>query len=546
MYNERGKQMKDIFFRKGITFTVIFFLIVTCFVSNISGNIGEQRGVSGIEDVNNAEPQVTFLDYPPEEEWNKTFGGTSYETGNSVQQTIDGGYIIAGSTESYGEGNYDVWLIKTDSVGNEQWNKTFGGADDDYSCWVQQTTDGGYIIAGSTESYGEGDYDVLLIKTDSGGNEQWSKTFGETNSDSGNSVQQTIDGGYIIAGHKNFGKSACEVWLIKTDSVGNEQWNKTFGGTYCDWGQSVQQTTDRGFIITGVTNYYGPGGGDVLLIKTDSVGNKKWNRTFGGKKPDFGHSVQQTTDGGYVIAGTTSSYGFGPSDVWLIKTDSVGNEQWNKTFGIMDLGIGHSVQQTTDGGFIITGCIDYNDVWLIKTDSVGNEQWNKTFGGTDGDEGFSVQQTTDGGYIITGKTDSYGAGSYDVWLIKVKERYENQPPLVEFVNPKEGYFHFSGIPLLPTPLGFIADTISLGGFRLRPIQLNATDDTDEPGELIVELFIDNEEKGYGTWNPQTRCYEWKWTGWALGNYKLMTMAKDTDGAESDYASMDVWNFCFIP
>jgi len=357
----------------------------------------------------------------------RTFGGSDSDEGHNVQQTSDGGYIIAGSTRSFGDGSSDVWLIKTGPEGTEEWIQTFGGSDSDEGHFVQQTSDGGYIITGNTESFGKGFQDIWLIKTDSNGNEEWEKTFGGDYDDWGHSVQQTTDGGYIISGGTiSFGNGGVDVWLIKTDYNGNEQWNQTFGGDRTEWGYSVQQTTDGGYIITGYTNSTGDRYGNVLLIKSDSQGNEEWNKSFGGSIRDEGKSVQQTTDGGYIITGYTFSFGNGLSDVWLIKTDSKGNEQWNQTFGESSWDEGESVQQTSNGGYIITG-ITEEDVWLIRTDSYGNKTWRKTFGENEFDIGRSVQQTIDGGYIITGNTSSFGDGKSDVWLIKTDSKGNTVP-----------------------------------------------------------------------------------------------------------------------
>jgi hypothetical protein len=349
--------------------------------------------------------------------WETTFGGTvnqGYE-GSSVQQTTDGGYIITGYQANFGNKSY-VYLIKTNGSGIEQWTKTFGGTINERGYSVQQTTDGGYIITGYSTSSGT-NRDVYLIKTDGSGIEQWTKTFGGNFHYEAYSVQQTTDGGYIITGYMSFGNYR-DVFLIKTDGSGIEQWTKIFGGTDFDEAFSVQQTTDGGYIITGYTMSFGIK--DVYLIKTDGSGIEQWTKTFGGTDFDQAYSVQQTTDGGYIITGYKANFG-NSSDAFLIKTDVSGNEQWTKTFGGTDNEEGHSVQQTNNGGYIITGFTSSfgnggRDVYLIKTDGSGNEQWTKTFGGTDDEEGHSVQQTTDGGYIITGYTKSFGGR--DVYLIK--------------------------------------------------------------------------------------------------------------------------------
>jgi hypothetical protein len=359
--------------------------------------------------------------YEPAVQWQKTFGGSHNDRGYSIQQTSDGGYIIAGETWSFGAGGVDVYLIKTDSAGNLLWQKTFGGSGWDRGWSVQQTADTGYIIAGDTWSPGVDEGDIYLIKTDSDGNLIWHKTFGGSKCDWQGSVQKTTDGGYIIAGStSSFGAGRDDVYLIKTDPNGNLLWQKTFGGSNWENGYSVQQTTDGGYIIGGKT--YGAGYHDVYLVKADSAGNLQLQKTFGGSSEDEGHSVQQTTDGGYIIAGTTYSVGTGKTNVYLIKTDLNGNSQWEKTFGGSNREYGYSVQQTNEGGYIIAGTTysaEYPDVYLIKADSAGNLEWEKTFGGSYDDYGHSVQQTSDGGFIIAGVTSSFGARDYDVYLIKL-------------------------------------------------------------------------------------------------------------------------------
>ena len=373
--------------------------------------------------VDKAEQQprdVTFI---------KTFGGTELDVGFYVQQTTDGGYIITGYTDSFGAGKDDVWLIKTDSAGNKMWDKTFGGTNEDIGFCVQQTIDGGYIIVGTKDvDLGE-EGNIWLIKTDNIGNKIWNKTFDGSLEEIGRYVQQTTDGGFIIVGG---GK------LIKTDNAGNLVWEKTLEEfCFC-----VQQTTDGGYIITGIK------GGDVWLIKTDNAGNMTWDRIFGGADWDLGSCVQQTSDGGYIITGETWSFGAGMSDVWLIKTDSAGNIEWNKTFGGTKQDEAYCVQQTNDGGYILTGWKQSLSVtlWLIKTDSAGNLVWDRTFGALGPFyQGTCVQQTSDSGYIITGETFSFGAGTDDVWLIKTNEDGDVNPfpPAKPIIEKKHYSYNFS-------------------------------------------------------------------------------------------------------
>jgi len=352
--------------------------------------------------------------------WQRTYGGADNDYGYSVQQTLDGGYIVAGVAYSFGS-SAQIYLIKTDSLGDTLWTKTYGGSADDLGMSVQQTTDGGYIIAGTTNSFGAS-RQVYLIKTDSLGDTLWTKTYGGVGNDLGTSVQQTTDRGYVIAGTTNSFGNSTQVYLIKTDSLGDTLWTKTYGGTIYDRGYSVQQTQDRGYIIGGEGNSsvdHDP----IYLIKTDSLGDTLWTRTYCATF-DEGRSVQQTQDGGYIIAGIR---GFNGIAIYLVKTDSLGDTLWIKAYRWEEAAWGYSVQQTQDSGYIVAGeavnvegTYEYNYFYLVKTDSLGDTIWTKTYGTGMTEGARCVQQTTDGGYILVGSNAAFGNG-WQVWLIKTDE-----------------------------------------------------------------------------------------------------------------------------
>jgi len=358
-------------------------------------------------------------------EWTRTYGADRWEDGYSVQQTEDGGYIITGDTDSFGAVGRDVYLIKTDANGDTVWTRRYGGADTAHGYSVQQTSDHGYIVSGDKDSFGNGVADVYLIKADSNGNTQSTLTYGGDRSERGWSVQQTSDGGFIIAGDTySFGSGALDVYLIKTNAIGDTLWTRAYGGEGFEHGYSVLQTSDGGYIIAGDTDSYGAGEYDVYLVKTDSAGDTLWTRTYGEGYDEAGSSVQQTNDGGYIVAGEISLPGVADIDIYLIKTDSTGHALWIKTYGGDRSERGWSVQQTKDGGYIIAGEStsyggDDMDAYVIKTDASGDTLWTITIGGDSPDNVSSIYQTTDTGYIAAGTTFSFGAGQSDVWLIKL-------------------------------------------------------------------------------------------------------------------------------
>ncbi len=356
----------------------------------------------------------------------KAIGGEKLDGGSSLIQTSDDGYAITGHTKSFGAGEDDVYVVKLDAYGNLQWTKTIGGADREEGSSLIQTSDGGYAIAGSTRSFGAGEWDVYVVKLDAYGNLQWTKTIGGKKEDVGFSLIQTSDGGYAITGDtKSFGAGENDIYVVKLDAYGNLQWTKTIGGKKEDVGFSLIQTSDGGYAITGYTKSFGAGEDDVYVVKLDANGNLQWTKTIGGPASEAGFSLIQTSDGGYIIAGLTSSFGAGNGDVYVVKLDANGNLQWTKTIGGPASEAGFSLIQTSDGGYAIAGYTQSFgagewDVYVVKLNANGNLQWAKTTGTKN--EYFSKSsliQTSDGGYAITGHTESFGAGEWDVYVVKL-------------------------------------------------------------------------------------------------------------------------------
>jgi hypothetical protein len=356
----------------------------------------------------------------------KSYGGTRYDVGYSVQQTSDGGYIMAGIFTPSASDSGDVILIKVDSLGNIVWSKRYGGPREERAFSVKQTSDGGYITVARTKSFVDTNrWDVLLIKTYPNGNLQWARVYSNPSlDDEPSDVIETSDGGYLVVGGAQSRSSSTqnEILVMKINSSGDLQWVRWFGDTiYSDHAYSVKRTSDGGYIVAGRTGSYGSGNADIFLMKLDGSGNVVWAKAYGSSGPDFGYDVQITSDGGFVVVGYYTSSG--DTNAIIVKTNSSGDVQWYRVFGGTQMDAFYSVDQTSDGGFIATGRTNSfgsgsADVLLARLDSSGTLQWSKTYGGSQWDHASSIQQTSDGGYVMLGRTRSFTAGNYDLFLIK--------------------------------------------------------------------------------------------------------------------------------
>ena len=349
-------------------------------------------------------------------------GGAGQDGGTSVEQTTDGGYIISGVTSSYGSGGMDLWLIKLDANGVQQWTNTFGGNEDDFGYSIQQSTDGGYVVVGSTKSFGNGGYDVWLIKIDTSGNEVWSQTYGGVNNDEGYSLDLAADGGYIISGcTQSYGNGARDAWLLKVGENGVQQWANTYGDEENEYGVSVQRTNDGDYILFCSTAQ------NPRVIKVSDNGVELWDNEVEILNPDplaYNRlsvvNVQQTSDGGYVLGGCADPIGdvdWEDIRTFILKLNTDGYQEWIQYND--ESSLGGFVQQASDLGYIVAGSWEgvSEHIMLHKTDLYGNEQWSKSFFNIG--EGMStVKQTIDGGYILVGGMVETTGGSFDLFFIK--------------------------------------------------------------------------------------------------------------------------------
>jgi len=426
----------------------------------------------------------------PTIQWQKSLGGTSSEEARCIYQTNDSGYIISGFTSSnngniFGNhGGIDFWVVKLDNEGSIQWSKTLGGTDNEWAYSIEQTHDGGYVLAGFTQSNdgdvsgNQGSKDAWVVKLTDIGTVQWQKTFGGSDWDEAGSIRQTSDSGYIIAGRSNStngdvlgNHGGFDFWIVKLNNMGTIQWTKSLGGSMNDIAYSVRQTQDGGYIAVGETQSNdgdvtgNHGSTDYWLVKLSTEGEIEWQKALGSNSLDRPNDVHQTSDGGYIVAGVASANNgdvtghHGGYDYWVVKLSSFGIIEWQRALGGSGEDFAQAIFPTNDGGCIIAGPTQSNngdvlnndggqDIWLIKLNNVGNIQWQKTLGGTQAESANSIQQTNDVGYVLAGYAWSNNGdvsgnhGAQDFWIVKLSP--ESSPtseiqsqPVEIFPNPAQ-------------------------------------------------------------------------------------------------------------
>ena len=355
----------------------------------------------------------------------KAFGGWDDDRAYSIAQMPDGGYAVTGYVRGFTPGYDEPFILKLAPDGSVEWAKVYEGDFQDKAFSILRTFEGGYAIAGYTMSYGDSSADAFIIRLSPKAIFEWARTYGGEGWDEARSLVQTSDGGYAVAGcTESYGSGLTDLLVFRLAPNSIPIWSKAFGGTSFECANSIVQTSDGGFAVVGKTPTFGAGNYDILVLKLSSDGSLEWARTFGGSLNDYATSIVQAPDGGYVVAGYTKNFGAGSYDAIILKLSSDGSLEWAKTFGGSGDDRVNSILQTSDGGYALAGVTSsfgagYYDVFLLKLSSDGSLEWAKTFGGSGGDYANSLIQTSDGGYAIAGYTENFGAGYYDILVLKL-------------------------------------------------------------------------------------------------------------------------------
>jgi hypothetical protein len=361
----------------------------------------------------------------PDTLWTRTFGGADWDLGRALTRMDSSHYIIAGYSHSFGNG-YEVFLICIDQNGDSLWTKTFGGPNDDEAFDIKQTLSENYIIAGWSSSYGSGLRDAYLIHVSGTGDTIWTRTYGGAARDIAFGVYPTADGGFVFSGEtRSSGNGQSDLYLAKANNQGDSLWAKTYGGSQQDFGYSVLETADSGLIAVGFTESFGSGMGDAYIVRTDASGDSIWAKTFGGSLDERAYKIQHASDGGFIITGYSASTGAGGNDVYVVKMDENGDSIWTRTYGGTQDDYGYDIKVCANGGYVITGKTrsfgsGNEDLYLLRITQDGDTIWTQTFGGSSDDAGSSIAVMPDSGLLIAGETYSYGAGGYDVWLLRME------------------------------------------------------------------------------------------------------------------------------
>ncbi|GBC85869.1 hypothetical protein HRbin11_02328 [bacterium HR11] len=355
--------------------------------------------------------------------WAQTYGGGRLEVAYSVRTAADGGLVVAGSTDSFGAGGTDAWVLRLDADGRVLWQKALGGDGTDVAYAVRPTPDGGFVVAGYTSSFtAGGEAGAWVFRLNAAGGLVWQKVYGPGVA---YGLDRTSDGGFVVAGATTaFGAAGLDAWVLRLDAQGNVVWQRRYGGSGSDVAYSVRAVPDGGFVVAGFTTSFGAGSYDAWVLRLDAAGGVLWQRAYGGGLQDWAYAVDRTSDGGFIVAGYTESFGAGANDVWVFRLDDSGDVQWTATYGDTADDYAYAVQALPDGGFIVAGyttsfgAVYLGDFWVLRLGPDGAIVWQKRYGGVSYDWAYAVQALPDGGFVIAGMSQSFNALNRDVWVVR--------------------------------------------------------------------------------------------------------------------------------